>query len=355
MADVQTSGTSLAKVKRIEFGMEEEISSVMVKVHSKIWDDFGPSDYLRLVTLMSSSFVKFCEEILTSQELKQWMSEHEFDVIISEMLFCFHGCPKTTHITISATNPMEWMTEAFMIPNAPALVPGNSSPLTPKMNMIQKTFLGDSSYLMVNSHEIIDFPRPITSQWIYIGGLRPPEPKGLDEWWSNTLSMRNYSSIVIVSFGSIAKASEMPSHVKQAYIDAMSALNDTLFIWKYEKPAHGFASELDNVVTKEWLPQVDLLHDPRITALITHAGISSIFEAVRAAKPLITVPLFADQMRNSEMLRYRGVSVALPKQATYHQIVNAVQKIHEKKFVLTKKLTIEEKVYSKTLCSGQVI
>lgn len=39
--------------------------------------------------------------------------------------------------------------------------------------------VGQSSFLVVNTDELLDFPRPLTSQWVYIGGIGAEERSSL--------------------------------------------------------------------------------------------------------------------------------------------------------------------------------
>ncbi|KAK6009660.1 hypothetical protein OSTOST_25390, partial [Ostertagia ostertagi] len=45
---------------------------------------------------------------------------------------------------------------------------------------------------------------------------------------------------------------------------------------------------------------------PRLQAFITHGGYNSIMEAARSAVPLITIPFYFDQVRNSRAVEMNG-------------------------------------------------
>ncbi|GMT37736.1 hypothetical protein PFISCL1PPCAC_29033, partial [Pristionchus fissidentatus] len=44
------------------------------------------------------------------------------------------------------------------------------------------------------------------------------------------------------------------------------------FHWKYEKPEHKISAGIANLIESTWVPQRDLLNDPRLSAFITHCG-----------------------------------------------------------------------------------
>lgn len=54
-----------------------------------------------------------------------------------------------------------------------------------------------------------------------------------------------------------------------------------------------------NVKIVDWAPQNDILGHPAVQAFVTHAGLNSIHEAVHHAKPVVAVPLIADQPGNA--------------------------------------------------------
>ncbi|PIO56115.1 hypothetical protein TELCIR_22490, partial [Teladorsagia circumcincta] len=45
---------------------------------------------------------------------------------------------------------------------------------------------------------------------------------------------------------------------------------------------------------------------PRLQVFITHGGYNSIMEAARSAVPLITIPFYFDQIRNSRAAEMNG-------------------------------------------------
>jgi hypothetical protein len=74
---------------------------------------------------------------------------------------------------------------------------------------------------------------------------------------------------------------------------------------------------LDNkepsILFTEFAPQRALLHDPRVAVFFSHAGPSSTNEAVVEGIPLVTLPVYFDQVQNSLRLRDAGVAIPLDK------------------------------------------
>ena len=55
----------------------------------------------------------------------------------------------------------------------------------------------------------------------------------------------------------------------------------------------------DNMLVRAWLPQQDLLGHPAVKVYLTHGGIHSMYEALWHGKPMVLVPMTADQYDNS--------------------------------------------------------
>ncbi|VDN41099.1 unnamed protein product [Gongylonema pulchrum] len=117
---------------------------------------------------------------------------------------------------------------------------------------------------------------------------------------------------VLMSFGSIAKSSEMSPDLKEIFTGAFKSMPNLKFLWKYESENDPLV-EAPNIIKKKWLPQNDLLYHPNLRVFITHCGLNSLFESAYAGVPLICIPLFGDQLRNAKIVEKRGISISLHK------------------------------------------
>lgn len=83
-----------------------------------------------------------------------------------------------------------------------------------------------------------------------------------------------------------------------------------------------------SILFVEFAPQRALLHDARVAIFFSHAGASSTNEAAFAGVPLITLPVYFDQIQNAMRLRDAGVSVPLQKENfTAHDVSTAISSI----------------------------
>ncbi|KAF8361713.1 hypothetical protein PRIPAC_88636, partial [Pristionchus pacificus] len=177
-----------------------------------------------------------------------------------------------------------------------------------------KEISSNVAYAFTNTEPLIDFATPTLSRVIDIGGLGAKEPKELDEYWASIMTRR--PKVVLISFGTLAKAFLLPASQKEGILKVVSAFPSITFIWKYEKKddfAHGLAAKVDNLVLTEWMPQTDLLDHPNLAVFITHGGMGSVQELTQRGKPAILIPIFGDQPRNAAMIEHNLLGKVLGK------------------------------------------
>uniref|UniRef100_A0A0K0G2S2 glucuronosyltransferase n=1 Tax=Strongyloides venezuelensis TaxID=75913 RepID=A0A0K0G2S2_STRVS len=187
--------------------------------------------------------------------------------------------------------------------------------------------IGDTSFILLNSNPFFDNPGPKTPKMVEISGIGIPESQPLDEYWNKILSLRKYT--VLISFGSLARSSEMPITMKKGIIKTVKNLSYITFIWKYETPEDGVLDKLDNLILSKWIPQNDLLNDPRLSLFITHGGANSIAELSYKGVPAIAVPIFGDQFRNAKLVEKHNIGLVMNKELlkSSDQLTNNINKI----------------------------
>ncbi|KAF8373600.1 hypothetical protein PRIPAC_80029 [Pristionchus pacificus] len=135
-----------------------------------------------------------------------------------------------------------------------------------------------NSLYFLNSDPLIDFPRPSAARVIDIGGIAVSNGfNKLDQKWSAILDLRPQT--VYMSFGTFAQAHAMPEAYKETIRATARALPDVTFIWKYENPEHNVTQGIPNLLESTWVPQNDMLRDPRLSLFVTHCGAGSTTEA----------------------------------------------------------------------------
>ncbi|MQL69010.1 hypothetical protein Taro_001323 [Colocasia esculenta] len=98
------------------------------------------------------------------------------------------------------------------------------------------------------------------------------------------------------------------------------------FLWALRRPAglppnvdllpEGFEARTtgQGIVAKGWVPQQEILAHPAIGGFLTHCGWSSLVEGLRHGRPLVMLPVFADQGLNARLMRARGCGVEVPRE-----------------------------------------
>ncbi|CAI4220677.1 unnamed protein product, partial [Auanema sp. JU1783] len=117
---------------------------------------------------------------------------------------------------------------------------------------------------------------------------------------------------VLISFGSVAKSKDMPEDHKRILLSVFEEMKNVTFIWKYEEDTT-IADNLPNVHLAKWMPQIALLHDPRLSLFVTHGGLGSTTEVAYLGKPAVFIPLFGDQPANALMAARYGGAIVLEK------------------------------------------
>uniref|UniRef100_A0A915AZM7 glucuronosyltransferase n=1 Tax=Parascaris univalens TaxID=6257 RepID=A0A915AZM7_PARUN len=348
--EVKTTGAKLARV--IERPLENKLPYDVSDVLPGTWteDGRGLVQVFTVMIGMAGNIKPHCDMQLADKKLMDRLREEKFDLGITEVFnVCgyaiFHNLGIRTHISAFATNIVDVISSGLGVVNNPSYVPASFTQLSDVMSYSQRlenvisystTFflfqllvrpyinfnhvapgfdidkaVESSAFAFVNSEEFVEYPRPINHKIVFIAGIGVKQPQPLDEEYERIMENAK-GSVVLVSFGSVAKSSEMPSKIKDAFVGMFARFPEVTFIWKYEKD-DDVAANVTNVIKKKWVPQNDLFGHPKLGAFITHGGQNSVIESTNAGIPMICVPLFGDQMRNAKVAEKRRVAFLLDK------------------------------------------
>ena len=188
--------------------------------------------------------------------------------------------------------------------------------------------LAKAKLLFINSEEHVDFPRPLSNKFVYIGGINiDNDSKNISTDYDYIFDSSD-RGVIVISFGSLALSKDMPKEYREAFISMFKQFPDINFIWKYEDPHDMVAHSLPNVFKFKWIDQKSILRHPKLLAFISHGGMNSILESAYAGVPLLSIPLFGDQHRNVRMLEFRNTSIVLQKaEISRSSLIDAVRKL----------------------------
>ncbi|XP_019531373.3 UDP-glycosyltransferase UGT5-like [Aedes albopictus] len=295
----------------------------------------------------------FSNTTLTSPEVKELLrSDQKFDLIILEIFlddallgFAEHfKCPvvgMTTHGTL------EWINTLVGNPQPLSYVPhvhiGFSNPMDFWQRLTNVLFTILDNYLithhlypaqeeifraafpnatrslselrkdavslvLVNNHFSLSYPRPYVPNMIEIGGFHVKRkvnqlPENIRRFIENSSD-----GVIYFSMGSNLKPSLMGKEKLQAVLDSFAVVPHRI-IWKYDNESMHL--DPSKYLISKWLPQDDILAHPNVKLFITHGGLLSCTESIHHGKPIIGIPIFADQQMNMDQAEQAGWGVTV--------------------------------------------
>ncbi|XP_050098276.1 UDP-glycosyltransferase UGT5-like [Anopheles aquasalis] len=171
------------------------------------------------------------------------------------------------------------------------------------------------SLVMVNSHPVITFARPMVPNMLEIGGahLRTFEDTGFSQDVINWVE-KAQNGVIYFSVGTNIRSADFPDYLREAFTQAFARLDQVLVIWKWENAT--LVNQPSNVIVGPWMPQQQLLAHPNVRLHITHGGSLSMMETVHYGKPILGLPLAGDQ----EILVNRAVEAGYGLKLDYQNV-----------------------------------
>src|SRR5262249_41774030 len=118
----------------------------------------------------------------------------------------------------------------------------------------------------------------------------------------------------------------LPLPVAEKFIVAFRQLRNHKVIWRLDNRDNLTLS--DNVMAVKWLPQSDLLADPRVKLFITHCGLNGLFESIYNGVPMLGFPLSAEQPSNAKTMEHKGYGLRMNiRDFTSEELLKNIQKI----------------------------
>ncbi|CAJ0936264.1 unnamed protein product, partial [Mesorhabditis belari] len=328
-------------------------------IYPKLWEmEATPMGMIELFSYLGSMFAAQCDAVISNSTILRELRDEHFDIGINEGFdFCGFGLFEAIGVkkVVAASTTIMYDHQAQMlgVPTAPSYVPGGMSPSMDNMTFFERlanglgTIIGSyafagcvdrttavfrkrfgadfpsmqelfslSAIMITNSHPLVDFPHPLISKVVEIGGIGiKNEKKKLPSHWNSILNQKGQT--VLISFGSVIQAKDMPVAMKTSILETARSMPDVQFIWKYEED--DILNAPENLILSKWTPQAELLKDSRLSLFVTHGGLASCYESSHSGTPMVIVPLFADQPRNAMMMRRHGAAAQFNK----HELGNA--------------------------------
>ncbi|KAH7696352.1 CBN-UGT-47 protein, partial [Aphelenchoides avenae] len=286
-----------------------------------------------------------CEELLKHTEVLEELKAEKFDIIITGMLyFCGAGLKEVldikAHVGLNSSPMLDHIAWLLGMPLEQSYVPAVIGDLevSDDMSYLDRPsfpdvsdIVRDSALLLVCVDELVDFPRPLLPNVVYIGGVGMGSPnKELPKDFEAEMT-KGRSGTVFFSLGTGMDTSTMPAEFLQNVFHAFDQFPDYHFIVKAGDSdklrnimalalqlTHELASNRSNVFITSWAPQNDLLAHPRMRAFVSHGGYNSLLESAKNGVPILVMPFFADQFRNAQLVQRNGWGIAFDKRLLLH-------------------------------------
>lgn len=302
------------------------------------------------IPMLNDMGLSLTRSILSNPDMQKFIHSNEkFDAVIIEQ-FVVDGLKILAHhfdaplILLSSLGANQWSNYFMGNPGPPSYIPNlflsYSAPMTffqriynvffeilsnlnhhfyllPKSNELVHEFFPDAPHLdtvlfntslmFLNSHPSFYQPVPHVPAMVEVGGfhIRPPKklPKELQEYLDNSKQ-----GVIYFSLGSNVKSAKMPKEMKDVIVRTFSKLKMNV-LWKWEDDV--LPGQPKNVRTEKWLPQNDILAHPNVKLFISHGGLLSTTESIYHGKPILAIPIFADQQMNAIDAVKKGFAISL--------------------------------------------
>nr|AAP48595.1 UDP glycosyltransferase 1 family polypeptide A5 [Mus musculus] len=295
---------------------------------------------------MSTVLLKTCTNILHNESLLHHLNSSSFDVVFTDPVFpC--GALLAKYLGIPAVFFLRYIPcgieyEATQCPSPSSYIPNLFTRLSDHMDFLQRVqnmlyhlVLKYICHLLITPYEslaselfqrevssvelfsyasvwlfrgdfVLDYPRPIMPNMVFIGGINCVTKKPLSQEFEAYVNASGEHGIVVFSLGSMV--SEIPEKKAMEIAEALGRIPQTV-LWRYTGTRPSNLAK--NTILVKWLPQNDLLGHPKTRAFITHSGSHGIYEGICNGVPMVMMPLFGDQMDNAKRMETRGAGVTL--------------------------------------------
>lgn len=195
--------------------------------------------------------------------------------------------------------------------------------------------MANLSMIMTNNYHSMFLSFPKLPGIVEVGGIHVVDEKPVPQDLNDFINDAEHG-VILFSLGSVVSEASLGADKLNNILDAFSKLKQRV-IMKFDVDKYKIQLPV-NVKVVKWFPQRDLLAHPKVLLFISHAGIMSTIETIHCGKPMVAIPIFGDQIFNTNLLVEKQVAVAIEyKHLESDQLFNAISE------ALTEKYTINMK------------
>ncbi|XP_026808482.1 UDP-glucuronosyltransferase 2A2-like isoform X1 [Rhopalosiphum maidis] len=159
----------------------------------------------------------------------------------------------------------------------------------------------NASLIMVNTHFTMFTSKPLVPAVVEIGGIHimpiKPLPADIQKYIDEA-----ENGVIYFCMGSLLRGETFSAEKRQMFLNVFNKIPQRI-LWKWEGELPGKPS---NVMIRKWMPQRDILAHPNVKLFISHGGLLGTTEAVYEGVPILSMPMFGDQITNIKTLINKG-------------------------------------------------
>uniref|UniRef100_A0A5S6PYB0 UDP-glucuronosyltransferase n=1 Tax=Trichuris muris TaxID=70415 RepID=A0A5S6PYB0_TRIMR len=210
-----------------------------------------------------------------------------------------------------------------------------------------RDFHTNAVYTVGSVPSMLDIPLPQSANTFLLDYACPKAAELSDEY-REFVEDPSSAGTIVFSLGHMADWRVAPAEVIQAFYVAFEELPQYRTVWQFNGNA-SLINKKSHIKVSQWLPLPALLQHPRTALFITHSGIKSFREAVCFAVPVVSVPLFVDQLRHAVLTLKHGIGdvldkTKLSKQAVHNAIVTVLRNGGHKERVVKMSTMVGDKI-----------
>ncbi|KAF6202599.1 hypothetical protein GE061_002997 [Apolygus lucorum] len=293
-------------------------------------------------------------------EVKELLSsDKKYDMVIGEFFFYVEHFAYLIHrfdalgVAFSSNPDMSWLNEMSGLPDNPAYMsnflsdfPGRMSFFERVKNTVMSTIVkaidvyyvktrlqsvadehlryegwesrrsifqeaSDLALILTNSHHSLGYPSPTAPHVKGIMGTNVAEnPKPLPKDIQDFMDSAEHG-VVYLSWGSMLSVKELRNlGGYDPFVKIFGSLKQKV-IWKWTSWSGEEPPVLPNIMFSKWLPQQSILAHNKTKLFITHSGLGGMGEAITYGVPMIGIPVFGDQFRNTKFMSSVGFGIGI--------------------------------------------
>eukprot|EP00095_Tigriopus_kingsejongensis_P007274 maker-scaffold144_size312663-snap-gene-2.33 protein:Tk07274 transcript:maker-scaffold144_size312663-snap-gene-2.33-mRNA-1 annotation:"udp-glucuronosyltransferase 2b31-like isoform 1" len=357
---LNNSDGSLPYVSQAEHGVFEMPMQL-------IWDDgLALFNVLKIREKPWKMVAGFCHQLFQNQALITELREAQFDLVLMDLVYNECGLSLIAHLKLPyvgywAFSFVNGEAEMTTVATPPSHVPMFMSTYTHRMAFLERVVnfgykvfgrvfmwghihfcdliawqyfpdipstrdtLGDMSGALLNTDNILDYPRLQPETFLNIGGMQisetpKPLPQDIQAWIDGA-----EHGIVLFTMGFIFNPAIVPQHRIDALLGAFARLPQRVIV-KFDSP---IPNAPENVLILPFVPQQDILAHPKTRVFFTHCGMHGVMEAIYHRVPMVGMPIFIDQGDMLTRMVEKGIAQGLRKMADQQEIYEAIVQVRD--------------------------